>query len=253
MSDALEFNSVTDVADWLESLHITAPGTNSVTPDKHPVAQQAAAIIRAKLEQAEASTAEPVAWRKVADSNLPPLGTKVIVCIDGVVQDEQFELDCADCDPYTGGSGGYFWSHPDCDPCPEVKETDLWMPWPTLYAAPPSTADGWVLMPSKYGYSISGPHGQFTEIQSPRDDGLPNDTDPVLYAFLSALVAQPSTAEALDWILEYIGVDGSHHKQWLLDQVVQILAGDRYEQLVSEWCDGEDGPDTYEWDHGVAP
>jgi len=58
---------------------------------------------------------------------------------------------------------------------------------------------------------------------------------------------------ALDLIAQYGGIDGGHHKQWLLDQTVRILAGDNYDDWVGEWQDGEDGPETYIWDTGIAP
>lgn len=57
---------------------------------------------------------------------------------------------------------------------------------------------------------------------------------------------------ALDVITQYGSIDGDHHKQWVLDQVVRILADD-YHEWVLEFCDGEDGPDTYDWDEGIAP
>lgn len=44
--------------------------------------------------------------------------------------------------------------------------------------------------------------------------------------------------------------DGAHHKQWLLDQVVRLLAGDKYADWVRDFNAGEDGPDTYTWDTG---
>ena len=83
--------------------------------------------------------------------------------------------------------------------------------------------------------------------------------------------------EALDVILRYGGEDEAHHKQWVLDQVVRILtncptvqqtglsAGGTtytYDTLSEspeylEWVRhrkaGENGPDTYEWDEGIAP
>jgi len=36
--------------------------------------------------------------------------------------------------------------------------------------------------------------------------------------------------EALELIAEYADIDGAHHKQWLLDQVVQLLTGKMYAQ-----------------------
>jgi hypothetical protein len=59
--------------------------------------------------------------------NIPNLGQRVIVCIDGVVQNESFTLDMADSDM---GIGSYYWDHPYLDDCPLVKSGDSWMPWP---------------------------------------------------------------------------------------------------------------------------
>ena len=59
--------------------------------------------------------------------------------------------------------------------------------------------------------------------------------------------------QAIDMAVKYGSVDGAHHKTWVIDQMVRILAGDRYDQIVAEACAGEDGPDTYEWDCGIAP
>lgn len=84
-----------------------------------------------------------------------------------------------------------------------------------------------------------------------------------------------------DWALNYInrygGIDGEHHKTWVLDQVARILSGapisvriarwsdgtsefrftvgssEAYEEFVKEHRDGEDGPETYDWDVGIAP
>jgi hypothetical protein len=61
--------------------------------------------------------------------------------------------------------------------------------------------------------------------------------------------------EAIDLIVRYGGIDGSHHKNWVMDQVVRTLLGDmqKYNALVARAKAGEDGPDTYEWDTGIAP
>jgi len=48
-------------------------------------------------------------------------------------------------------------------------------------------------------------------------------------------------------------VDGGHHKQWVIDQMVRVLLGDRYEAWVASYKDGIDGPETYDWDEGIAP
>ena len=59
--------------------------------------------------------------------------------------------------------------------------------------------------------------------------------------------------QAIDLVVRYGGIDGDHHKAWVLDQVVRVLAGDDYESIVREAKDGEDGPDTYGWYVGIAP
>jgi len=64
--------------------------------------------------------------------------------------------------------------------------------------------------------------------------------------------ADKKIKDALDLITQYGGNDGGHHTQWVLDQVVRILADD-YEAWVKEYKDGEDGPETYGWEEGIAP
>lgn len=73
------------------------------------------------------------------------------------------------------------------------------------------------------------------------------------------------------------GCDGAHHKAWVIDQMVRALTGcpvvgrtakdcrgepytfgaqgesAEYLAWVAEQRDGENGPETYEWDEGIAP
>lgn len=46
-----------------------------------------------------------------------------------------------------------------------------------------------------------------------------------------------------DWALEYIvhygGIDGAHHKSWVLDQVVRILNGTKIEIVEAKWDNGQ--------------
>lgn len=60
-------------------------------------------------------------------------------------------------------------------------------------------------------------------------------------------------ATALEFAHLYGGIDGGHHKMWVIDQMVRALTGVLYEQWVIEQCSGEDGPNTYDWDEGIAP
>jgi len=58
---------------------------------------------------------------------------------------------------------------------------------------------------------------------------------------------------AIDLAVKYGGIDGAHHKDWVIDQMVRVLAGEKYEEIVREACDGEDGANTYSWEVGIAP
>jgi hypothetical protein len=66
-------------------------------------------------------------------------------------------------------------------------------------------------------------------------------------------MSEQKIKDALDVIQLYGGIDGGHHKQWVIDQVARRLLGDAYSQWVVSMKDGEDGPNTYEWDEGIAP
>jgi hypothetical protein len=45
------------------------------------------------------------------------------------------------------------------------------------------------------------------------------------------------------------GIDGAHHKQWVIDQMMRALFGDRYEG----WRMFYDAESEIEWDEGIAP
>ena len=60
-------------------------------------------------------------------------------------------------------------------------------------------------------------------------------------------------SKAIDLGLDYGNIDGGHHKMWVIDQMIRILAGNKYDTLLANSCDGEDGPQTYGWDIGIAP
>lgn len=76
--------------------------------------------------------------------------------------------------------------------------------------------------------------------------------------------------------VRYGRVDGDHHKMWVIDQMIRALTGcpmvkklattggneyeyedqgesEEYKNTVREACAGEEGPDTYSWDCGIAP
>lgn len=59
--------------------------------------------------------------------------------------------------------------------------------------------------------------------------------------------------KAIDLAVKYGGIGSGQHKAWVIDQMVRILAGDAYTRIVERATTGEDGPDTYFWDEGIAP
>lgn len=68
-----------------------------------------------------------------------------------------------------------------------------------------------------------------------------------------AETAEGALAQILELVGRYGGFDEAHHKQWVLDQVARLAAGDRYARWAARQRAGEDGPDTYAWDEGTPP
>lgn len=76
----------------------------------------------------------------------------------------------------------------------------------------------------------------------------------VVLALVERLERAEATAlTALDLALRYGGIDGEHHKAWAIDQMCRALLGERYDAWVMKAKAGEDGPETYTWDVGLAP
>jgi hypothetical protein len=60
-----------------------------------------------------------------------------------------------------------------------------------------------------------------------------------------------------DMVLQYIGIDGSHHKNYALDQIFRLVKGAEYKEAVYDACflndKGESlGEDCYSWNTGIA-
>jgi len=64
---------------------------------------------------------------------------------------------------------------------------------------------------------------------------------------------QAEMEAALDFAHMCGAIDGAHHKMWVIDQMVRALPGAGYDEWVRLQRDGSDGPNTYEWDEGIAP
>lgn len=69
--------------------------------------------------------------------------------------------------------------------------------------------------------------------------------DSIIEQFENGTVVERAAALAL----QYGQIDGAHHKTWTIDQMLRILVGDRYNELVTAYT--EDG--AYEWDTGICP
>ena len=61
--------------------------------------------------------------------------------------------------------------------------------------------------------------------------------------------------DALDIAYKHGQTDGTHHKAWVIDQMVRRLLGDVYDEWVEKYKhnDEDDPGDYYEWDEGIAP
>ena len=87
----------------------------------------------------------------------------------------------------------------------------------------------------------------------------------------------------LTYLVQYKGIHGTHHKDWLLDQIARIMLGtpvttvsakwgkstedveheeirfrtgmpsQAYLEWVAQYQNGEDGPETYQYYVGIAP
>jgi hypothetical protein len=77
------------------------------------------------------------------------------------------------------------------------------------------------------------------------------DFDEVIEAI--HIMREYNVEEALRLLIRYGQIDGEHHKTWVIDQAVRLLTGNYYDELIAAANDGEDGPETYDWDVGVAP
>lgn len=59
---------------------------------------------------------------------------------------------------------------------------------------------------------------------------------------------------ALAFVWQYGGIDGDHHKAWVIDQVVRKLTVGEYDEWVAEYeGDPNDEGNYYSWDTGIAP
>lgn len=60
---------------------------------------------------------------------------------------------------------------------------------------------------------------------------------------------------AVEIASRFAQIDGSHHRIWVIDQMMRRLLGEKqYKEFVKEYEEvDEDGEVMYEWDTGIAP
>ncbi len=56
---------------------------------------------------------------------------------------------------------------------------------------------------------------------------------------------------ALEVAEHYGGIDGAHHKHWVIDQMVRAMTAHEYEKWVEEMTTGNNA--GYDWDVGIPP
>ena len=56
---------------------------------------------------------------------------------------------------------------------------------------------------------------------------------------------------ALEFAMHYGGIDGDHHKAWVIDQMVRALLGS--DESYTAWVKEVNGEGDYRWETGIAP
>lgn len=69
------------------------------------------------------------------------------------------------------------------------------------------------------------------------------------FVLMHMLLEEPKVYKALQTLVYYGQVDGSHHKMWAIDQAVRMLLGERYDEFVKLY----ENNGEYSWDVGIAP
>ena len=57
--------------------------------------------------------------------------------------------------------------------------------------------------------------------------------------------------QALELAFQYGQIDGAHHKDWVIDQMVYALFGDEWE--YNKWVKTYENDGEYKWDKGINP
>lgn len=58
---------------------------------------------------------------------------------------------------------------------------------------------------------------------------------------------------AMALIVDYGMIDGTHHKQWLLDQIVRTILGEYYDLWLASYNESAKNNNCDLWDQGIEP
>lgn len=131
----------------------------------------------------------------------------------------------------------YHWDHPDA--CAEVKGSHPSVALAAYASGHPDNGPNWPPTPDGAGWLLD-----------PAETGGRRE-----WGIFHRQVAETDAERvhlALDLLAADGQIDGDHHKAYVIDQAVRILAED-YDAWIIAYRDGEDGPHTYTWDEGIAP
>lgn len=58
----------------------------------------------------------------------------------------------------------------------------------------------------------------------------------------------PEIEKAIEIGIRYGQIDGDHHRLWVIDQMLRVLLGEKYDETIKE-ANGTE----YDWDVGIPP
>ena len=133
--------------------------------------------------------------------------------------------------------------------CNENRELVIWIKTPTLEALEE------YLYVNQWNMKLNGSPEEFADELMDFDevDVVINEYGCVVKDIVTIRPYKECINNAIAIALQSGQTDGEHHKLYVIDQMLRYLAGDNYEELIKNYCNGEDGPNTYSWETGTCP
>lgn len=136
----------------------------------------------------------------------------------------------------------YHWSHPDA--AAEVAYGYHTFQLAARACASDAPDSPWIMLPGRDA-------GRAAWLLNPTPDGRQREWG--IFERQQPETDAERVRAALELLADVGQTDGDHHKAWVIDQTVRILTGDDYDGWVARYQEGENGPETYAWDEGIAP